>query len=160
MNDKQYLELAVNQASNSLQMGGFPAGAIVVKGNKVVSRGVSLGFKLNDPTSHAETSAIRNACQALKTTDLEGATLYASLQPCLMCFCVANWANISKIVYGCKKTKEMVNKGYYEGKTDIYKINKQNNNQVELIYLPNLEATSLALVKKWEKSRLKKVSQV
>ena len=108
MTNKQYIKLAIKQAEKSVKQGGFPVGAVVVKDGKIISKGVSLGFKLNDPTSHAETSSIRRACKKLKNRDLGGAILYTSLQPCLMCFSVANWAGISKIVYGCKKTNERV----------------------------------------------------
>lgn len=151
MDDKKYLKLAVEQAKKSVNQGGFPAGAVVVKDEKIVSEGVSLGFKLNDPTSHAETSSIRQACKELQTTDISGATLYASLQPCLMCFSVANWAGISRIVYGCKKTDEMAKKNYYEGATGIEGVNIQNNRQIELVYIPDFEKEMLDLVKEWEK---------
>jgi len=151
MNDKDYLKLAIGQAKESVKQGGFPAGAVVVKDNRVISKGVSLGFKMNDPTSHAETSSIRKACKQLETTDLSDATLYASLQPCLMCFSVANWAGISRIVYGCKKTDDMVLKSYYEGKTDISLINEQNNRRIKLEFIPDFEQESLDLVKDWEK---------
>jgi tRNA(Arg) A34 adenosine deaminase TadA len=149
-NDKKYLKLAIDQAKESIKLGGFPAGAVLVKDDKIISRGVSLGFKLNDPTSHAETSSISQACQKLKTTDLNGATLYASLQPCLMCFSVANWANVSRIVYAAVKTQAMVDKFYYEGKTDINKINEQNNHKIKLVFIPDFEKETVALVKKWE----------
>lgn len=90
MQDRHFLRLAVEQARQSAENGGFPAGSVVVQDDIVISKGVSLGFKLNDPTSHAETASIREACKKLKTTNLGGATLFASLQPCLMCFSVAN----------------------------------------------------------------------
>ena len=67
MNDEQYLKIAIEQARKSVKMGGFPAGAIVVKDGKVVSEAVSIGFQHNDPTGHAETVAIREACKNLKT---------------------------------------------------------------------------------------------
>lgn len=153
MADKHYLQIAVVQARKSVEQGGFPAGAVVVKNEEIISKGVSLGFKLNDPTSHAETASIREACKKLQSIDLSGATLYASLQPCLMCFSVANWAGVSRIVYGCKKTKEMVSKGYYEGKTDIFKVNEDNNSQIELVYLPDFEKESLELIKQWEEKQ-------
>src|SRR3989339_564254 len=147
MDDKKYLKLAVEQAKKSVEGGGFPAGAVVIKDGKVVSEGVSLGFKLNDPTSHAETSSMREACKKLKTTDLDGATLYASLQPCLMCFSVANWSGISRIVFGCKKTGEMVEKNYYEGFTDVSKVNEENNRKIELVFLSDFEQEMFGLVK-------------
>lgn len=153
MSDKEYLKLAIEEAKESVKQGGFPAGAVVVKDGKIISKGVSLGFKLNDPTSHSETASIRAACKKLGTVDLSGVTLYASLQPCLMCFSVANWAGISRVVYGCKKTEDMVSKGYYEGKTDIHEVNKQNNKQIELVYIPDFEKDVLELVEKWEEAQ-------
>lgn len=153
MDDKQYLRLAVEQAKKSVEEGGFPAGAVVVRDGRIISEGVSLGFKLNDPTSHAETSSMREACNKLRITDLGGATLYASLQPCLMCFSVANWSGISRIVFGCKKTGEMVGKNYYEGFTDINKINEENNRKIELVFLPDFEQEMLELVKSWEEKQ-------
>ncbi len=149
--DLKFLKLALKQAKKSVKQGGFPAGAVVVKDDKVISKGVGLGFKLNDPTSHPETSSIRKACKQLESTDLSDATLYASLQPCLMCFSAANWAGISGIVYGCKKTNDMVLKDYYEGKTDILLINEQNNRKIKLKFIPDFEQKSLDLVREWER---------
>lgn len=148
--DKEYLKLAIEQARMSVEQGGFPAGAIVVKDGKVISKGVSLGFLLHDPTSHAETSSLREACEQLETVDLDGATLYASLQPCLMCFSVANWSGIGRIVFGCRKTEDMVAKQYYEGSTDVEEINNQNNRKIELAFIPDFENESLKAVRDWE----------
>lgn len=152
MTDKDYLKIAVDQAKESVKQGGFPAGAVIVKDGKIISKGVSRGFLLHDPTSHAETSAIREACRILKTSNLEGATLYENLSACVMCFSVANWAGISRIVSGCRKIEDMVAKGYYEGKTDINRLNKENNRKIELVYLSDFEKESLGLIKQWEKS--------
>jgi len=102
--DNTFMEMAIKQAERSVEQEGFPAGAVVVKDGKVLAEGISIGFKLHDPTSHAETSSPGQACKSLETTDLKDATLYASPQPCVMCFSVANWAGVSKIVYATKKT--------------------------------------------------------
>ncbi len=150
MDDKDYLKLAVDQAKELVKQGGFPAGAVGVKDGKIIAKAVSLGFKLNDPTSHAETASIRESCKILQTTDLSGAILYALLQPCLMCFSVANWAGVSMILFVCKKTEDMIRKGYYEGTTDIYQVNKENNRQIEIEYLPDFEREMLMIVKSWE----------
>lgn len=149
MNDKHFLKLAVEQAKKSVDGGGFPAGAIIVNGGKVIAEGVSLGRKLNDPTEHAETSAIRLACKALGSYT-EGATLYGSLECCNMCFSVANWAGITRIVYGCRKTPEMVSKDYYEGLIDNKNLNDSNNRKIEIVFIPDFEQECLDLVKKWE----------
>ncbi|QQS43855.1 nucleoside deaminase [Candidatus Roizmanbacteria bacterium] len=148
--DKQYLKLAVEQARKSVDKGGFPAGAIVVKDGKIISEGISIGYLINDPTSHAETASMREACQKLETSDLTGSTLYASLHPCLMCFSVANWSGISRIVYGCRKTEDMVQKRYYEGVTDVSKVNEENTRKIEIVCIPDYELEMLDLIKVWE----------
>ena len=149
MNDKDYLKLAVEQAKKSVAEGGFPAGAVIVKDRKIIAEGVSLGRMLNDPTEHAETSAIRKACKNIKSY-LEGATLYGSLECCNMCFSVANWAGITKVVYGCRKTSEMVEKCYYEGQTENKALNESNNRKMEIVFIPDFEQECLDLVKQWE----------
>lgn len=150
MTDGDYVIQAIHLAEKSVEKGGFPAGAVVVKDGEVVSSGISIGFSLHDPTSHAETAAIREACQKLQTTDLSGAILYESVECCVMCFSVAYWAGISKIVYAVRKTDEMVSKGYYEGKTKNEIINKENNRQIDLRFLPEHEEKSFHIIKEWE----------
>lgn len=151
VHDKRYLQIAIKLARRSMEEGGFPAGAIVVKGGKVIAEGISVGSKQNDPTGHAETASIREACRKLKTHNLTGAIMYESLQSCLMCFSVAYWAGISKIVYACRKTPEMVKRFYYEGHSDNVQINKENNRKIELLFIPDFEKESLGIIKEWEK---------
>lgn len=151
MNDRKFLKRAVELARESLKQGGFPAGGLVVKNGKIIAEGLSLGYQQHDPTGHAESTAIRAACQKLKTTDLSGATLYESLECCNMCFSVAYWAGISRIVYATKKTPEMIRKFYYEGSVNNSEINSKNNRKIELIFVPSFEKESLEAVKEWEK---------
>lgn len=151
MDDKTFLKMAVEQAKKSAQMGGFPAGAIVARDGKTISEGVSMGNKLHDPTSHAETVAIREACQKLQTVNLVGATLYESLECCNMCFSVSYWAGISRIVYACRKTEEMVKKYYYEGDTSNKLLNSNNNRQIDLVFIPEFENEVVEGVSVWEK---------
>lgn len=153
LQDKVFLKIAIDKARKSMDQGGFPAGALVVKDGVIISKGVSLGFIIHDPTSHAETAAIREACKTLNTSSLVGATLYNSLEPCVMCFSVANWAGISRIVSAAKKTDEMVSKGYYEGKADIKLLNDINSRKIELICTQDFEEESLSIVKKWEQNQ-------
>lgn len=150
MDDKKFLQLAIDQARKSVELGGFPAGAVIVKDGKVIAEGVSTGFLDNDPTEHAETASIRAACQNLQTSNLEGATLYESLECCLMCLSVAYWGGVSRIVTACRKTPEMVSKLYYEGHTDIHEVNDQNNRKIELAFIPDFEQESLEVVREWE----------
>jgi len=122
----------------------------LVKNGEIISKGISLGNTLFDPTEHAETSCIRKACKKLKTTDITGCVLYASLEPCLMCFSVANWSGVSKIVFGCKKNQHMIDKGYYEGTNNIEDINDLNNRQIKIEYINDLEDETLKLILDWE----------
>lgn len=148
--EKEYLQRAVELARESVKQGGFPAGALIVKDGGIVAEGISIGNVLHDPTAHAETVAIREACQKLQTVDLSGATLYESIECCNMCFLVASWAGISRIVYACRKTPEMVAKHYYEGSTSNEVLNKNNNHKIELVFVPDLEEESLKAIKEWE----------
>ncbi len=150
MNDKRYLRIAIKQARISVEKGGFPAGAVVIKNGKIVSKGLSLGGQLKDPTGHSEISAIRKACKKLQTAYLGGAILYASLEPCIMCFSAAGWAGISRIVYGCAKNEDMMTKHYYEGQNNIHEINKNNSKKIELTYIPDFKKEQLYLIKVWE----------
>lgn len=148
--DNRFLLRAIELAHQSVKEGGFPAGAIVVKDGRIVGEGLSLGFKKNDPTGHAETVAIRDACSRLKTSDLSGAVLYESLQTCLMCFSVAYWSGISRIVSAAEKTDEMVKKLYYEGSTRTEEINEANNRKIALVIADDLTDAALEPVKEWE----------
>ena len=153
MEDKKFLQLAIKQARQSMEQGGFPAGAVVVKDGKVIAEGISLGYQLHDPTEHAETSAIRKACQLVGSSNLEGATLYESLECCNMCFSVAVWGGISRVVYACRKTPEMVKKFYYEGMTKNEDINNTNNTKIELIFIPDYVQECLDIVREWEEKQ-------
>lgn len=146
VSDKIFLQKAIKQAKKSFDKWGFPAGAVLVKNNKIISRWISIWFALNDPTEHSETSCIKKACRKLKTIDLSWCILYSSMEPCLMCFSVANRTNVSKIVFACKKTSEMVKIWCYEGYNEIENINKLNNNKVSIEFINDFENESLELL--------------
>ncbi len=76
-----------------------PFGAVVVLNGEVVGEGWNQVVDGADPTAHAEITAIRNACRALGTHALNGATLYCSCEPCPMCLSAAYWARISRVVH-------------------------------------------------------------
>jgi tRNA(Arg) A34 adenosine deaminase TadA len=148
--DREFLLKAIEQAKESVTEGGFPAGAIVVKDGQIIGSGISIGNMLKDSTSHGEMASIRDACRNLNSGDLSGATLYASMQPCLMCFGAAMWSGISRIVFAC--SKEKVSPEYYGGHYKVADINKDLIRSIEIVQIPELEEESLGLVKKWEES--------
>jgi tRNA(Arg) A34 adenosine deaminase TadA len=78
---------------------GGPFGAIVVRKNKIVGRGWNRVTSANDPTAHAEISAIRAACEKLKTFTLDGCEIYVNCEPCPMCLAAIYWARLGKIFY-------------------------------------------------------------
>jgi len=95
----KFLEKAILLGSESMQTGGGPFGAVIVKNDDIVAIGVNEVVKAHDPTAHAEIVAIRSACKDLKTHDLSGCTIYSSCEPCPMCLGALYWARIDCIFY-------------------------------------------------------------
>lgn len=102
--DAQYMEQAIRLSEDNVDAGGGPFGAVIVRDGKILGTGVNRVVPNNDPTAHAEVTAIRNACSALGTFKLEGATIYSSCEPCPMCLSALYWAGVSRICYGNTKT--------------------------------------------------------
>lgn len=99
-----YMVKAINLAKKSVEKGGGPFGAVIVKDGIIVAQGGNCVTLNNDPTAHAEVTTIRKACKKLQTFDLSGCEIYTSCEPCPMCLSAIYWAHIDKIYYGCTKT--------------------------------------------------------
>ena len=98
--DETFLRAAIDLSRRRMEAGfGGPFGAIVVRDGKIVAEGFNQVTSANDPTGHAEISAIRAACAALKTFSLAGCTLYTSCEPCPMCLGAIYWARLDRVVY-------------------------------------------------------------
>src|SRR5262245_53056237 len=82
-----------------------PVGAVVVREGRMIGRGRNRREAIGDPTSHAEIEAIREAAQTLGRWRLDGATLYATMEPCPMCAGAAVMARLARIVFGCTDPK-------------------------------------------------------
>jgi guanine deaminase len=78
---------------------GGPFGAVIVRDGAVVGRGANRVVRTADPTAHAEIVAIREACRALGTHDLRGATIYTTCEPCPMCLAAIHWARIDRVYF-------------------------------------------------------------
>ena len=78
---------------------GGPFGAVIVRKGKIVGRGWNRVTSTNDPTAHAEISAIRDACSRLKTFQLVDCELYTSCEPCPMCLAAIYWARLKNVYY-------------------------------------------------------------
>jgi len=97
----EFMQQAIALATENVASGrGGPFGAVVVKDGKVIATGVNLVTALNDPTAHAEVTAIRNACQLLETFELDGCDVYTSCEPCPMCLAAIYWSRCRAIYYG------------------------------------------------------------
>lgn len=82
--------------------GEVPVGAVVVRDGAMLGRGLNLPIAAHDPTAHAEIAAIREACASLGNYRLDGATLYATLEPCVMCAGAIVHARIARLVFGSR----------------------------------------------------------
>ena len=101
--DKRFMQLAIDLSVENVAGGGGPFGAVIVKDGQLIATGANRVTANNDPTAHAEVSAIRAACQQVGSFKLEGCTIYTSCEPCPMCLSAIYWAGISRICYGCNK---------------------------------------------------------
>ena len=99
MKSKFMLE-AIRLSREKMRRGdGGPFGAVVVRRGKIIARGWNRVTSANDPTAHAEVTAIRNACRKLQTFRLDDCALYASCEPCPMCLAAIYWARIERVFY-------------------------------------------------------------
>lgn len=98
----KFMKEAIREAYKGIQDGhGGPFGAVIVKDGKIVGRGHNQVIKNGDPTCHGEMMAIRDACKNLGTHDLSGCEIYTTGEPCPMCRCAIQWANIKDCYHAC-----------------------------------------------------------
>lgn len=98
--DNYYMGLALDEARKAMEAGEVPVGAVVVAGGRVAGRGHNLTERLGDVTAHAEMQAITAAANSLGGKYLDDATLYVTLEPCLMCAGAIGWSQLRRIVIG------------------------------------------------------------
>ena len=103
MGHEDFMRQAIDLAVENIKNGGGPFGAVIVKDGEVVATGANRVTANNDPTAHAEVSAIRAACTKLGTFDLSGCVIYTSCEPCPMCLGAIYWSHIDKIYYGANQ---------------------------------------------------------
>lgn len=86
-------------SAESVRSGGGPFGAVIVRNGEIIARGENRVTVCNDPTAHAEVSAIREAAARLGTYDLSGCEIYSSCEPCPMCLGAIYWARLDRLYY-------------------------------------------------------------
>lgn len=112
--NKEYMREAIRLASESVERGGGPFGAVIAKDGKIIARASNSVTLENDPTAHAEVACIREACRALGTIDLSGCEIYSSCEPCPMCLGAIYWAHIDRIYYANDR-KDAAEIGFDDG---------------------------------------------
>lgn len=105
MNDEYFMKQALAQAKLAFDEDEVPVGAVIVINDKIIARSYNQVEKLNDPTAHAEIIALTSAFNFLGSKYLPEATIYITIEPCLMCAGALYWSKIGRIVYGAADEK-------------------------------------------------------
>lgn len=101
--DAQWIARTIELATNNVDSGGGPFGALIVRDGELLAEGQNRVTANLDPTAHAEVVAIRAACQTIGDFSLAGATLYTSCEPCPLCLSAALWARVDRVVYAADR---------------------------------------------------------
>ena len=105
MTDEHYMQQAIKEAKRAVDEDEVPVGAIIVMNERIIAKGYNQVEKLTDSTAHAEIIALTAAFSFLGSKYLPDATLYVTVQPCLMCSGALYWSKIGRIVYGAEDEK-------------------------------------------------------
>ncbi len=100
-----FMRLALGEAARAAAAGEVPVGAVVVLDGRVIGSGCNQPIATNDPTAHAEIVAVREAARTVANYRLTGASLYVTVEPCLMCVGAMVHARIATLVYGADEPK-------------------------------------------------------
>lgn len=111
ISDEEALRRAIALAAENVARGGGPFGAVVVKDGRIVGEGTNRVTIDNDPSAHAEVVAIRDACRRLGTFKLDGAVVYASCEPCPMCWSAIQWSRAARLCFAADQ-KEAAAAGF------------------------------------------------
>jgi len=103
--DREWMELALEEARHAGDDGEVPVGAVVVRDGEVLGRGCNRPVAAHDPTAHAEIVALREAAAMVGNYRLPGATLYVTLEPCPMCIGAIIHARVARLVFGATDPK-------------------------------------------------------
>lgn len=150
-NDAYYMSLAIKEAFKAKDLDEVPVGAIIVKDNKVISKGYNLREKDNSVISHAEINAIKKANKKLKSWRLEECTLYVTLEPCIMCAGAIIQSRFKRVVFGTRDPKG----GAFVSSIDVQKADNLNW-KVEITEGVLQEECSLILKEYFKEKRNKK----
>ena len=103
MTNDELMREAIRLSIENVANGGGPFGAVIARNGEIIATGVNRVTASNDPTAHAEVSAIRRAAEVLGTFNLSGCEIFTSCEPCPMCLGAIYWARLDKIYYANTK---------------------------------------------------------
>jgi tRNA(Arg) A34 adenosine deaminase TadA len=147
---ERFMRIAIELSEQNVKgVAGGPFGAVIVKDGQIIAKSANKVVQQNDPTAHAEVSAIRLACQELGTYNLEGCVIYTSCEPCPMCLGAIYWAHIDKIYYGNTKA-DAADIGFDDH--FIYKELELPMNERKLQIIQLLRDEALSAFKLWNSS--------
>jgi tRNA(adenine34) deaminase len=126
--DTTYMQEAIAEAQLARAKGEVPIGAVIVHAGQIIGRGHNLRETSNDPTSHAEMVAIRQAAAAIGHWRLLETTLYVTLEPCVMCMGAIILARIPRLVYACRDPRAGAVGSIYDFSSD-----ERFNHQVDVV---------------------------
>jgi tRNA(adenine34) deaminase len=109
--DEHFMRQALKEAQQAFNEDEIPIGAVVVQNNHIIARGHNQTERLTDCTAHAEIIALTSAFHYLGSKYLPDATLYVTVEPCLMCAGALYWSKIGKVVYGAGDEKNGYSRG-------------------------------------------------
>mgnify|MGYP006103714953 CR=1 FL=1 len=126
--DEKWMKVAINEAKLAMKKNEIPVGAILVQNEKLIASAHNEPIKKNDPTAHAEIQVLRKAGKIMKNYRFPNSTLYATLEPCTMCFGAMIHARIDRIVFGasdsktgvCGSTIDLIHQKFYNHSIDIH----------------------------------------
>ncbi|HTR37911.1 MAG TPA: tRNA adenosine(34) deaminase TadA [Bryobacteraceae bacterium] len=145
--DESFLSAALELARRAEAAGEVPVGAVVVLDGEIIGRGYNSPIRLSDPTAHAEILALREAAANARNYRLENATMYATLEPCVMCAGALVAARIRRLVFGARDLRfGGVRSKFQLADSDLL------NHRVEIVE-GVLAAECLALVKRFFEDR-------
>lgn len=143
-----FMRRAIELSRQEMRAGaGGPFAAVIVLDGEIVGEGWNTVTSTNDPTAHAEVSAIRDACERLGTFSLEGAVMYASCEPCPMCLAAIFWARISKL-YFANSTDDAARIGFDD--RAIYHQVTLDNYERDIPTEQILQAEAIEVFREWE----------
>ena len=147
--DEYFMSRAISLAQHGMDRNaGGPFGAIVVCDGEIIGEGFNQVTSTNDPTAHAEVTAIREACRKLGSFQLDGCTIYTSCEPCPMCLGAIYWARPARVLYAC--TREDAAKIGFDDQF-IYEEMEKRADEREMKIVSFMREEALKVFENWER---------